>query len=89
MEEKKKELSSQIELTLGFGELGEKLNAQEEDKFWRASGEDNRQESVERIHPVILEEGRPEVFTGGFNGRFRLALGIGDFGKSQSIFGPE
>ena len=35
LEEKKRELSRQSELSLRFGELGEKLNNFEEDKIWQ------------------------------------------------------
>ena len=55
--EKKKELSNQIELMLGFGELREKLNESAEGKFWKANGEDNRQEEVAITPPTIIEDG--------------------------------
>ena len=56
LEEKKRELSRQIELSLGFGELGGKLNNFEEDKIWTANGETRRRESVGNQLPTIREE---------------------------------
>ena len=53
LEEKKKELSEQIELRLRFEELRAKLNAWEEGKFRK---EIDRRE-VERIDSTIIEEG--------------------------------
>ena len=57
LEEKKQELSRQIELSMGFGELGGILNNSEEDKIWKANGETRRQESVGNQLPTIEEEG--------------------------------
>ena len=41
---------------MSFGELRTKLNDSGEDKLWRASGEDNRNEEIGRILPTIREE---------------------------------
>ena len=57
MEEKKDELSNQIELSLGFGELGEILNNFEEDKIWKENKESIMRESVGGQLHAIQEGG--------------------------------
>ena len=53
---KGKELTKQIELSFGFGELGEILNNSEEDKIWLGNQELIRQESVGSQLHTIQEE---------------------------------
>ena len=60
MEEKKNIIRKKIELRMGFGVLGEKLNAWGEDKFRKATAEANRQE-VEGALPTTLEEAEAEI----------------------------
>ena len=57
LKEKGGDLRNQMELRLRFEELGEKLNAWEEDIFWKSNEAANRREEVGRILPTILEEG--------------------------------
>ena len=54
LEDKRQELSRQIELSLGFGELGRKLNNSEEDKIWTENEETRRRGNVENQLPAIL-----------------------------------
>ena len=56
LEENQKELSRQIELSLGFGELGGKANNFEEDKIWKENGETRRKECGGNQVPTIREE---------------------------------
>ena len=56
LEQKKDERSNQIELSVGFGELGSILNNFEEDKMWATSQESIRRESVESQLRKIQEE---------------------------------
>ena len=49
LEEKKRELSRQIELSLRFGELGEILNNSELAKIWKAYEETRRVELPKSI----------------------------------------
>ena len=56
LEEKKRELSRQIELSLGFGELREKLDNSEEDKIWGAHAEERRHGKLEISYPQFLEK---------------------------------
>ena len=53
------ELSRQIELSLGFGELRETLNNFEEGKIWKANGETRWRESVgNQLHAIREEDSR-------------------------------
>ena len=56
LEEKQEELSKQIELSVGFGELGEIMNNSAGDKFWNANQESIRRESVESQSRAIQED---------------------------------
>ena len=49
LEEKKRELSRQVELSSGFGELREKLNNSEEDKIFETNEETRRREMSKLI----------------------------------------
>ena len=60
LEEKKRELSRQIELSWRFGQLRGKLGDFEKDKIWKAHEDAKRQEEVERQLSTISEEGGAE-----------------------------
>ena len=51
LEEKKQELSRQIDLSWGFGELGGKLVDFEEDKIWTSNGGEERREKLQINYP--------------------------------------
>ena len=57
LEEKKEELSNQIELSFGFDELRTILNNFEEDKMRKANQELIRRGSVGSQLPTVREEG--------------------------------
>ena len=52
----------QIELTMGFEELSEQLNARGEDKIWKENGEANRQEEGGGCYRQFKKNTGPKAF---------------------------
>ena len=57
------------------------MNARDEDKFWKANEEANRQEEVERTGPTNIEGARPKAISGRFAQSVSIRKEIGEFGK--------
>ena len=84
LEDKKQQLSNQIELRWGFEAIRGKLNDFEERKIWRTYEEAERQEEVYRqLHTISEEEeeGKPKI-----SPKYK---GIGDIEQFWKRWGPD
>ena len=64
MEERRRELSNRTELSMGVGELREKLNAWGGDKIRKASGEEIGKKKLAGFGRQFKRKARPKVLSG-------------------------